>query len=282
MIINNENIFLIILSFVWIIGAIIQDLRRREVDNIWNFSLIGFALAYRLSVSMYSDNYWFFINGVLGFCIFLFLGNLFYFSRLFAGGDAKLLIALGTILPLSYDWVINFKIFGIYTILFFFTGAVYVMIWALVLLFGNLNKFNKEFKKQVRRYKIIFFASGLLFMLGILFSIIFYEIIFFLFGILVLLFPILFIFAKSIEESFMIKSVYPNKITEGDWLYKDINVGGKIIKAKWDGVSKRELNLMQKEYRGKVLIKIGIPFTPGFLFGLIALIFVFWKYSAWF
>jgi len=282
MIINNENIFLIILAFVWIIGAIIQDLRRREVDNIWNFSLIGFALAYRLSVSMYSDNYWFFINGVLGFCIFLFLGNLFYFSRLFAGGDAKLLIALGTILPLSYDWVINFKIFGIYTILFFFTGAVYVMIWALVLLFGNLNKFNKEFKKQVRRYKIIFFASGLLFMLGILFSIIFYEIIFFLFGILVLLFPILFIFAKSIEESFMIKSVYPNKITEGDWLYKDINVGGKIIKAKWDGVSKRELNLMQKEYRGKVLIKIGIPFTPGFLFGLIALIFVFWKYSAWF
>ena len=282
MIINNENIFLIILAFVWIIGAIIQDLRRREVDNIWNFSLIGFALAYRLSVSMYSDNYLFFINGVLGFCIFLFLGNLFYFSRLFAGGDAKLLIALGTILPLSYDWVINFKIFGIYTILFFFTGAVYVMIWALVLLFGNLNKFNKEFKKQVRRYKIIFFASGLLFMLGILFSIIFYEIIFFLFGILVLLFPILFIFAKSIEESFMIKSVYPNKITEGDWLYKDINVGGKIIKAKWDGVSKRELNLMQKEYRGKVLIKIGIPFTPGFLFGLIALIFVFWKYSAWF
>ncbi len=282
MIINNENIFLIILAFIWIIGAIFQDLRRREVDNLWNFSLIAFALGYRAFVSAYSGNYLFFANGVLGFFIFLFLGNLFYFSRLFAGGDAKLLIALGTVMPLSYDWMINFKIFGAFILLFFITGAIYVLIWALFLLSGNLNKFSNEFKKQAKRFKIIFIASGFFVVLGILFSAIFSEIIFFLFGIVILLFPVLFIFAKAIEESFMIKSVYPDKLTEGDWLYKNINIGGKIIKAKWDGISKRELNLIRREYRGKVLIKQGIPFTPGFLFGLIALIFVLWKYGLWF
>ena len=45
----NENLFLIILGLVWIIGAVLQDLKRREVDNLWNFSLIFFALAYRLT-----------------------------------------------------------------------------------------------------------------------------------------------------------------------------------------------------------------------------------------
>ena len=53
MIINSENLFLILLALVWIIGAVLQDLRRREVDNVWNFSLIGFALAYRFAGSVF-------------------------------------------------------------------------------------------------------------------------------------------------------------------------------------------------------------------------------------
>ena len=72
---SNENLFLIVLGFIWILGAVLQDLRRREVDNVWNFSLIFFALAYRASISIYTNDYWFFINGCLGFAIFLILGN---------------------------------------------------------------------------------------------------------------------------------------------------------------------------------------------------------------
>ena len=44
MILLSENLFLIVLGFVWIIGAVLQDLRRKEVDNLWNFSLIGFIV----------------------------------------------------------------------------------------------------------------------------------------------------------------------------------------------------------------------------------------------
>jgi hypothetical protein len=282
MIINNENIFLIFLAFVWIIGAILQDLKRREVDNIWNFSLIGFALAYRAFVSVYISDYWFFINGILGLLIFIFLGNLFYYSRLFAGGDAKLLIALGAVLPLSYDWIINFKIFLVFVVLMFLTGAFYVLAWSLFLVFGNIRKFLREFTIQLKRYRLIFIFSFVFVLINILFAFFLSEIFFALIGIIILLFPILFAFAKSIEESFMVKSVYANKLTEGEWLYKDIHVGGKIIRAKWDGVSKKELDLLQREYRGKILIKIGIPFTPGFLFGFMGLIFVLWRYGLWF
>ena len=81
MIITNENLFLVVLALIWIFGAIIQDLRRREVDNLWNFSLIAFALAYRAAVSVYTNDYWFILNGVLGFGLFLLLGNIFYVPR---------------------------------------------------------------------------------------------------------------------------------------------------------------------------------------------------------
>ncbi|MEK6859885.1 MAG: prepilin peptidase, partial [Nanoarchaeota archaeon] len=106
MIITNENIFLIVLGIIWIIGAVLQDLKRREVDNLWNFSLIAFALCYRVGVSVFLGDYWFTLNGVIGFVIFLILGNIFYYSKMFAGGDAKLMIALGAILPLSYSWLV--------------------------------------------------------------------------------------------------------------------------------------------------------------------------------
>jgi Flp pilus assembly protein protease CpaA len=275
MLIDGMNLFLIVLGLVWIVGAIMQDLRRREVDNIWNFSLIGIALAYRLAVSVDVGSYWFFVNGVIGFLVFLVLGNLFYHMRMFAGGDAKLLIALGAILPLSFDWIVNFKIFGWFILLFLFGGSIYVFIWSLVLVVLNFKKFVKEFRKQVRVNKRVFYLSWLFVLFWFVGSyFVFSELA--LLGFVFLLFPLLFVFAKSVEESCMILSVEPAKLTEGEWLYEDIFVNGKKIKGKWEGVSASELRLIKEKYRRKILIKIGIPFTPGFLIGFLLLIGLDW------
>jgi len=279
--INYENLFLIVLGLVWIIGAVLQDLKRREVDNLWNFSLIGFALAYRLSVSIFSGNYWFILNGVIGFIIFFALGNLFYYSRLFAGGDAKLLMALGTILPLSYSWIVNIKIFGYFHLLFLIGGSIWALICAFYLISKNLKNFTQEFGRQWKVYNKLFFI-GLIFALAwILIAYFISQVGFILIGLVILLFPILFVFAKSIEESCMIKKVSADKVTEGDWLYKDILVKGKKIKSDWEGVSKKELGIMRKSKK-KFLIKYGIPFTPAFLFSFIALLFLMWKYGLFF
>ena len=95
-------------------------------------------------------------------------------------------------------------------------------------------------------------------------------------GLMILLFPLLFVFAKAVEESCMIASVPPYRVTEGDWLYKDIIIKGKKIKSSWEGVSKKELELIQKKVKKKILVKYGIPFTPSFLFAFIVLIWLAW------
>lgn len=276
--INFENLFLIILGLVWIIGAVLQDMKRREVDNLWNFSLIAFALIYRIAISIFLDDYWFALNGLIGLAIFILLGNLFYYSRLFAGGDAKLIISLGTILPLSYSWIINIKIFGFFIFLFLLGGSIYALIYAFCLIAINWNRFKNEFGKQWNNYKKLF-------LIGLIFALIWTLLAFFvsqtgfiLIGLVILLFPVLYVFAKAVEESCMIKEVSWNKVTEGDWLYKDVKVGNKLIKSTWKGVSKRELELIRKSKK-KIFVKYGIPFTPSFLFGFVGLLFLMWKYG---
>lgn len=273
-----ENWFLIILGLIWITGAILQDMKRREVDNLWNFSLIAFALAYRISVSVFMNDYWFALNGFIGLIIFILLGNLFYYARLFAGGDAKLMIALGAILPLSYSWIINIKIFGFFILLFLLGGSIYAMIYAFCLIVANWKNFKKEFVNQWNKCRILFLIGLVFCLIWILIAFFISQTGFVLIGLVILLFPILYVFAKAVEESCMVREVFWNKVTEGDWLYKDVKIGNKLIKANWEGVSKKELELIKRS-RKKIFIKYGIPFTPSFLFGFVGLLFLMWKYG---
>ena len=277
----GENLFLVALGIIWVIGAMFQDLKRREVDNLWNFSLIAIALAYRASVSVFSNDYWFVLNGLIGLGIFLIIGNLFYYSRMFAGGDAKLLIALGVILPLSYNWIINFKIFGLFILLFLIAGSFYSLIYAVFLMIFNFKRFKKEFVLQWKDYKKMFFIALIFVGLWIVLMFILGYANFSLVGLIILLFPVLFVFAKSIEESCLVREVNCNKATLGDWLYKPVKIKGRIIKADWEGLGKKELELIRKSKK-KVFIKYGIPFTPSFLFGLIGLIYLVYRFGVWF
>ena len=275
----SENLFLLVLGVVWIIGAIMQDFKRREVDNLWNFSLIGFALAYRAFVSVFNLDYWFFLNGLIGLGIFFGLANLFYYSKLFAGGDAKLMFAFGAIMPLSYNWMINIKLFGVYVLLFFITGSAYALVYSFFMMIKNWKRFKKEIKKQWKGMRRVFFMAIIFAVAWGILSLIVFQLAFFLIALIVLLFPVLFAYAKSIEEACMVKLIEPEKVTEGDWLYKDILVGGKKIKSNWEGVTEKELNLIKKKCKKKILIKEGVPFTPSFLFALIGLLLVVWKFG---
>ena len=276
MIITNENIFLIVLGLVWIVGAVMQDLRRREVDNIWNFSLIGFALAYRLAVSVFGGNYWFVLNGLIGFVVFLVLGNLFYYSRLFAGGDAKLVIALGAVLPLSYDWIVNFKIFGLFILLFMVGGSIYSLFYSGFLVFGNFRGFNEAFIKGFRDYfRLFVFVIVLSICWGIFVFFVGYAELM-LISFVILLFPVLLVFSKAVEKSCLVKKIEYLDVTEGDWLCEGVKVGRGLVKPSWEGVSGRDLELIRK-YKKDVLVKYGIPFTPAFLIGFVGVLIMSWR-----
>ena len=142
--------------------------------------------------------------------------------------------------------------------------------------------FKKEFIKQWKSYQKIFLFDLIFVILWVAFSFIISQVVFILIGMIVLLFPVLFIFAKSVEESCMVVELSPDKVTEGDWLYEDIFIGGKKIKSNWEGVSTKELALIRNKCKKNILIKFGIPFTPAFLFGLIGLLYLVWGYGWWF
>ncbi|OGJ20409.1 hypothetical protein A3K73_00150 [Candidatus Pacearchaeota archaeon RBG_13_36_9] len=274
--INAENYFLIAIGLIWIIVAVIQDLRKREIANWWNFSLIAAALSYRAFVSLWAGNYWYFLNGLIGFAIFFGLAYGFYYGRVFAGGDAKLLMALGAVLPFSGLFSDNLTIFLYFVILFLLCGSIYGLVYSFGLALKNRKAFAAEFVRQARKQKKIFITFLVLALVFSIFVMVMEEFIFLLFSLCVFLFPFLYCYAKAVEEVCLIKEKKARELTVGDWLYKPVKIGKKLIKPNWEGLSEEELRLLQR-YRGKVLIKEGIPFTPSFLFAFLILIWIIQK-----
>jgi len=268
-----EVIFLIVLALVWVIFATIQDIRTREVANWLSFSLIIFALGFRFFYSLFSEaGFGFFYQGLIGLGIFFVLGNALYYGRMFAGGDAKLMIALGAVLPFSEIFKINLRIFMLFLIIFLFIGAFYGLIVSLYLGLKNFKKFRKEFSKRFKKAKKLIYVSlfiGLIFMiLGFLESLIFY------FGFLFFVLPYFYLYAKSVEEVCMIRKIKTKYLTEGDWLYNDLKVGNKTIKASWDGLGKKEIELIKKAYK-EVKIKQGVQFVPVFLISFLVFVYFY-------
>lgn len=269
-----EVIFLFVLGLIWILFATIQDLKRREVANWLSFSLIIFALGFRFFYSLFSNGeFSFFYEGLIGLGIFIILGNLLYYGKMFAGGDAKLFIALGVILPFSGSFSINLKIFVVFFILFLFVGAIYSLIATIFFSVKNFRNFKKEFFKQLKKNKKLIYIIMLVGLIIMAFG--FSNTLFFIFGILIFILPYFYVYVKAVDESCMIKKIKISNLEEGDWLYKDIKVRKKLIKASWDGLTKSDIRLIKKKYKS-VLIRQGIPFTPVFLISFLVLIYL-WK-----
>ena len=116
-----EVIFLWLLALAYIVFAVIQDIKTREIADWLNFSLIIFVLGFRFFYSLFNGiNFTFFYNGLIGLGIFFIAGNLFYYGKVFAGGDAKLMISLGTVLPYYPDFFSNIQTFINFFLIFLF------------------------------------------------------------------------------------------------------------------------------------------------------------------
>lgn len=269
-----EIIFLAVLGIIWIFFAVVQDLKTREIANWLNFSLIIFALGFRFFYSLFIGEFGFFYQGIYGLGIFFIIGNLFYYGRIFAGGDAKLMIALGAVLPFKESFYENLNFFLIFLAIFLFIGAIYSLITSLWFSFRNFKSFKKEFRKQLiklkKYYLLGLFVAILLAFLGFVVEI------FLGLGILVFVFLNLYIYAKAVDESSMIRKIKTGNLTEGDWLYKNTKVGRKTIKASWEGLNKSDIVLLKNKYK-EIKIRYGIPFSPVFLISFLILIWFFWN-----
>lgn len=268
-----EVIFLFVLGLLAIIFSSIQDLRFREVSNWVNFSLVVFVLGFRFFVSLFSDKgFNFFYQGLIGFGIFFLIGNLFYYSRIFAGGDAKLMISLGPLIPLYSNFYLNLNLFLWFVLIFLISGAIYSLSVSLFIGLKNIKKIRPELKKSLRKYKNHILSTSILGLLLMLSG--FYFMFLFFLGLIVFILPYLYVYAKSIDERIMVVKINPSKLREGDWLYKDVKIGKDIIKASWDGLTNKQIKML-KNHNKQVYIRKGIAFVPVFLISYIVFFLIF-------
>jgi len=267
-----EVMFLFLLGLGFIVFASVQDIRTREVANWISFSLIIFALGFRFFYGLFNESFGFFYQGLIGLGIFLVLGNLLYYSRMFAGGDAKLMIALGPVLAFSTSFIENLKIYAIFIFLFLLGGAIYGFIMTLLLSFRNFKNFKKGFVINLKNNKRMIYPVMILGILLMIFG--FIAGTFFALGVLVFLFPYFYLYAKTVDNVCMVKKINTKELTEGDWLFKEVKVGRELIKPKWEGLNKEQIKKIRKKYR-VIKIKQGIAFVPVFLVAFIVF-FYFW------
>ncbi|MBI2449898.1 prepilin peptidase [Candidatus Pacearchaeota archaeon] len=256
--------FLFFIGFVGMLLASVQDIKEREIDNILNFSLLALGLSWGAFNAVFSHNYLILLYAVLGFFIFLAIGNLFYYSRVFAGGDAKLLIALGPFIFIGSNIIQNLEYAFYFILLFLIVGSLYGLVYSMIVSIRNFNEFSKHFKQEISRKKFLLFISFIFFIIFLAISFYVNQIFLFI-AFLFLVSPFLFLYARSVEKGSMIKEIDYESVREGDWLYKTIKIRGKIINPSWSGLSKKDVALIKKA-RKNVVIRDGIPFVPA-IFG---------------
>jgi len=263
-----EANFLFWLFLIGIIIAVFQDLKRREVDNWLNLFLLLASFSYIFYKAIFENNLSIiFLAGFILAIMFLIM-NLFYYSRIFGGGDACLLFAMSVFFVES-NFIESIMSIWTFILLLMISGSVYGIIYSLVLYSKNFQYINKDIRKNFNKFKNLFI---LFIAIGFFLLIVNFSLIFVLFSLLIIIFPFLYVFARSLENISMVRVVSGKELREGDWLAKDEKIGNRIIKYHWEGLSKEDIKLLSKKKRVK--IKEGIPFVPVFLIAFVFYFFI--------
>ncbi len=264
---------------VLLIGSI-TDLKTREVPDWVNYGLILSGIGINLLFSAIYSNPSFIINSIIGLSVFFGIAYLMFYMGQWGGGDSKMLMGLGAMIGIDVSLKASQFLFAFF-INALFAGAIYGLLYSLFLVIKNRKKFRSEFRKilsrgdVVKAKKIILVVLILLVAAFFIIKIYYIKVMILAVMLIILVTFYLWNFVKAIEKSSMFKLVEPHKLTEGDWIVKDIFVNGKYITGPKDlGISKSQIRKLVQFYAQKkvkkILIKEGIPFVPSFLIAFIA------------
>jgi Flp pilus assembly protein protease CpaA len=248
------NVFLII-AFIGLCAATINDIKKREVADWISYALFAALMALIIIYSIIHLDAYFIIKAACYSVIIYGAGNLLYYAKLIGGGDVKLLTGIAPI----------FVFFNIFNFLIFImlASGIYGIIYSIVLAAINWKGMKKRLKYNFIPILFLAFIIAGFFLRSIILVLIS----------IVLLAPWLIIFVSAVEKAALIKFYPANKLTEGDWLLKDVKIRGKWIRATADGLMKKDIALIKKA-RAKVWIKEGIPYIPVLLIAFILANFI--------
>ena len=247
---------------------------------------IGFGINLLFTIVYWKIN--FILASIVGFGIFFALAWLMFYFGQWGGGDSKMLMGLGALFGIdifskSFVGLSIMQFLSVILQLFLvgflinaaLIGALYGILWSIFLIFKNKKRFIKIFKSSMKNKRVALTKKAILilFMALILFSAIipdnFIRLMSLYLAMVIVLTFYLWIAVKAVESSCMLKYVKPQQLTEGDWIAKDIKVGGKYITGPKDlGIEKKKIRKLIELYKKgkvkKILIKEGIPFVPSF------------------
>lgn len=267
---------------VWLTFAAICDIKTKEVPDWLNYSLIILGLAIYSFKSLQINSFTPILKSLAVFGIFFVISELMYYSKQWGGGDTKLLMGLGAILPeypsqlisvFNPNLTLPFPMILFINILLI--GGIYGLVMCLALILKNTKAFHKNFKElisqvNIKRLRLIILVLSLLFIiLALIIKVYSLQLAFFFLAVFPFLFFYLYLSVKSIENISMYKILPTSKLVEGDWIAEDIKIKNKLIYSKKSlGVTKEQIELIKK-HKKKVLVKDGIAFVPSFWIGTI-------------
>jgi len=264
----------LIVAFVGSAIAAAWDLKTTEIPDQIPHAMMVFGVGFWLVQSVLQNNYWLVGNSLIFGLSFLGMGFILYFLGQWGGGDAKILSAIGFLLPVPISGFPVQTLFPFpitYVINVFLVGAVYMMVYAFVLALIN-KKILIEFWKEIKAStNLLLFGSSAVFItffffnwyLLNLFDTFSYRLLLTnsIFPFVALLF-LFFIwkFARKVEEVGFKRKIPMSKLRVGD-----VPADWKV----WEGINEKQLKKLKQSRKKYILIKEGVRFAPAFPLALI-------------
>lgn len=278
-----QTVLLAVIFAALFVGSL-TDIKKREVPDWINYSLIVSGIGLRAIFSSVAKDISFLAEGIAGFLVFAVIGYMMFYTGQWGGGDSKMLMGIGAALGLELSGQ-GLPLLLVFMINAIFIGSAYGLLYSFSAAIIHRKKFSSAFTRMMmdekmarfRKIKFVFLAAaalGIILLLRARWIDSFVSML--LFGLLIVSYLsfYLFVFAKAVEMSAMIKPVYPEKLTEGDWIAEDVVVDGKKIAGPKDlGIEKKQISeLISLKNKGKisrVKVRYGMPFVPSFLIAFI-------------
>ncbi len=250
------------------------DLRTTEIPDIIPHAMIVIALAFWGIQSFLVQDYWLVGQSLLVGLGLLGMGFLMYFTGQWGGGDAKILAAIGFLLPANIfnttQLLLPFPLS--YTVNVFLLGAVYMIVYAVVFSFINrkiIHDFLANVKSSIKSMSLMFAvllasATFLTYAINSRFGIPI-EAPYLLntsltVSSLAVALMLVWKFVLSVEKVGFRRKIPVGKLREGDVL-----MDSKL----WEGITKENISRIKKSGKRHVVIKDGVRFGPVFPIALL-------------
>ena len=265
------EVSLIIVGLILLV-ATITDIKTTEVPDWLTYGGIAAGVGLHLIAAVNAWDWRALIPGAVGLLVFVAIGFIMYYAGQWGGGDSKIIMAVGALLGFRFSLD---HVSVAFLVNMLWVGAVYGLVWIIVLAIRRRKKFIPYFAKLAKR-KWFVIARAVSIILLLLFGTISFFVADPALRLLVVIAAVFvpfitysFLLTKSVENCCMIRTAKPSELMEGDWIVKDVVVKGKRITGPKDlGITKKQIAQLQKlskKHKIKITVKDGIPFVPSFL-----------------